>query len=303
MNVPSPTESREEEIDLRDYFAILRKAWWKIGLFSMVVGILTLIVMLRVPNVYQATAVISPETDERRQNHSLGALASIGIDVGGQTRVEDLEILFKSNDLAVRVFKKYNIWPILLGDAYDPATGGIKVSGKGSLLGGEKKLKPLGEWDAIRAAKVRLQVSVGRKTNTISISFESPTAEGSAEIVNHFLEEGKNHLQEETLNRATKNKKFIEEQIGKTVDALNRDRLYSLLGQEVEREMMARNREQFGFRVIDSPRVPDRKSKPQRARAAIQASVVSFFIGWLFYVLRGIGQKKKYPKLNAYSGK
>ena len=53
------------------------------------------------------------------------------------------------------------------------------------------------------------------------------------------------------------NKKFIEEQIGKTVDALNRDRLYSLLGQEVEREMMARNREQFGFRVIDSPRVPD----------------------------------------------
>lgn len=56
------------------------------------------------------------------------------------------------------------------------------------------------------------------------------------------------------------NKKFIEEQIGKTVDALNRDRLHSLLGQEVEREMMAWNREQFGFRVIDVPRVPDRKS-------------------------------------------
>jgi hypothetical protein len=49
------------------------------------------------------------------------------------------------------------------------------------------------------------------------------------------------------------NKKFIEEQIGKTVDALNRDRLYSLLGQEVEWEMMARNREQFGFRIIDVP--------------------------------------------------
>jgi hypothetical protein len=55
------------------------------------------------------------------------------------------------------------------------------------------------------------------------------------------------------------NKKFIEEQIGKTVDALNRDRLYSLLGQEVEREMMARNREQFGFRIIDVPRIPASK--------------------------------------------
>ena len=77
------------------------------------------------------------------------------------------------------------------------------------------------------------------------------SAEGSANIVKYFLDEGKSRLQEEALERATINKKFIEEQIGKTVDALTRDRLYSLYGQEVEKEMMARNREQFGFRVID----------------------------------------------------
>jgi LPS O-antigen subunit length determinant protein (WzzB/FepE family) len=104
--------------------------------------------------------------------------------------------------------------------------------------------------------------------------------------VKYFLDEGKNRLQEEALDRATKNKKFIEEQIGKTIDVLNRDRLFSLLGQEVEREMMARNREQFGFRVIDSPRVPDRKSKPQRAKAAILATILSFIflvIGFLVW--------------------
>ena len=80
----------------------------------------------------------------------------------------------------------------------------------------------------------------------------------------YYLDEGKSRLQEEALDRAVKNKKFIEEQIGKTIDALTRDRLYSLYGQEVEREMMGRNREQFGFRVIDAPRVPDRKFKPKR---------------------------------------
>jgi len=83
--------------------------------------------------------------------------------------------------------------------------------------------------------------------------------------VKYYLDEGKSRLQEEALDRAVKNKKFIEEQIGKTVDALTRDRLYSLYGQEVEREMMARNREQFGFKVIDAPRVPDRKFKPGEA--------------------------------------
>jgi hypothetical protein len=89
------------------------------------------------------------------------------------------------------------------------------------------------------------------------------------------------------------NKKFIEEQIGKTVDALNRDQLYSLPGQEVEREMMARNREQFGFRVIDSPRVLDRKFKPKMGLSAIAATTLSFFIGCVFFILRNKPRNKE----------
>jgi len=99
--------------------------------------------------------------------------------------------------------------------------------------------------------------------------------------VKYYLDEGKSRLQEEALDRAGKNKKFIEEQIGKTVDALTRDRLYSLYGLEVEREMMARNREQFGFRVIDAPRVPDRRSKPSRGLTAL---VGILFSGFAFIV-------------------
>jgi len=287
MKERPPMEPREDEIDLGKYFAILRKEWWKIGLFSLVIGVLTLVWMLRQPNIYQATAVITPEKEDRRQSSSLEAFASFGFGFGGASRVEDLETLFKSDDLAVRVFKKYNLWPVLLGDRYDPVTGAIRTSSKSSFFGGEKKPKPLGDWDAIRAAKGRLRVISTRKANTVTISFESTSAEGSASIVNNFLDEAKTRLQEEALDRATKNKKFIEEQIGKTVDALNRDRLYSLLGQEVEREMMARNREQFGFRVIDSPRVPDRKSRPARAMSAMKATLLALFLSCGYFLVRG----------------
>ncbi len=127
---------------------------------------------------------------------------------------------------------------------------------------------------------------------TVSVSFESPSAQGSADIVKYYLDEGKSRLQEEALDRAVKNKKFIEEQIGKTVDALTRDRLYALYGQEVEREMMARNREQFGFRVVDAPRVPDRKFKPHRIVGLIMSAFLTFFAGWIFYIFRGIASRK-----------
>jgi uncharacterized protein involved in exopolysaccharide biosynthesis len=281
-----PTEYREDEIDLGIYFAILRKVWWKIALFSLGVGILTLLYMFTKPNLYQATALITPSIDEKKQNPALGALASFGVSIGGPSSVEDLESLFKSNDLAVRVFRKYNLWPILLADKFDPATGKVKPAWADRLFDNEKVPKPPGDWDAIRAAKGSLTVSVNKKAGTVSVSFESPSAEGSANIVKYFLDEGKSRLQEETLDRAIKNKKFIEEQIGKTIDALNRDRLYSLLGQEVEREMMARNREQFGFRVIDTPRIPDRKFKPTRARSAMIAAILAFFVGCGYFVLR-----------------
>jgi uncharacterized protein involved in exopolysaccharide biosynthesis len=284
---PTPTRYEDDEISRGEYFAILRKNGWKIALFSLAVGFVTLLVMFLLPNIYQATAVLTPAVDEKRPNPALGILASFGIDISNPTKVEDLETLFKSNDLTVRVFRKYNLWPIVLPDRFDPATGKMKFLWTDRLFGGEKGARAPGDWDAIRAAKDRLNVFVNKKTGTVSVSFESPSAEGSANIVKYYLEEGKSRLQEEALDRAVKNKKFIEEQIGKTVDALTRDRLYSLYGQEVEHEMMGRNREQFGFRVVDAPRVPDRKFKPHRVVGFILSAILSFFAGWIFCIFRG----------------
>jgi len=285
-NDDTPTRYEEDEINLGEYFAILRKNGSKIILFSLAVGIVTLLVMFLLPDIYQATAVLTPAVDEKRPNPALGVLASFGVDIGSPTKVEDLETLFKSNDLTVRVFGKYNLWPIVLLDRFDPATGNMKFCWTERLFGREKGPRAPGDWDAIRAAKDRLKVSVNRKATTVSVSFESPSAEGSANIVKYYLDEGKNRLQEEALDRAVKNKQFIEEQIGKTVDALTRDRLYSLYGQEVEREMMGRNREQFGFRVIDSPRVPDRKSSPSRGRVVVTSILLSGLIASLLFFFR-----------------
>jgi uncharacterized protein involved in exopolysaccharide biosynthesis len=289
----SPTRYEEDGIDLGEYFTILRKNGWKIVLFSLAVGLVTLLVMFLLPNIYQATAVLTPAVDEKRPNPALGILASFGIDIGSPTKVEDLETLFKSNDLTVRVFRKYNLWPIVLPDKFDSATGKMKFGWTDRLFRGEKGPRAPGDWDAIRAAEDRLNVFVNKKVGTVSVSFESPSPEGSANVVKYYLDEGKSRLQEEALDRAVKNKKFIEEQIGKTVDALTRDRLYSLYGQEVEREMMGRNREQFGFRVVDAPRVPDRKFKPHRGFSAAMVVVLSLFATWFYFVTRGtLGRKR-----------
>ncbi len=274
----NPVIPAEDEIDLGAYFAVLRKYWWKIALLSLAVGIVTLIVMFQIPNRYEASAVITPATDEKKPFPALGALASFGIEIGGPAKIEDLEALFKSNDLTVRVFKKHDIWPIVAPGKFDPKTGRIMTGWVESLLSGGQNAKLPSDWDAIRAAKTGLTVKVSKKLGNLSISFESPSPEGSAYIVRTYLDEAKSRLQEEALDRAKNNKKFIEEQINRTVDALTRDRMFSLYGQEVEREMLAKNLEQFGFRIIDTPRVPDRKSSPNRFAIAGGMVAITFFL-------------------------
>ena len=265
---------------------IIRKQWWKIGLFSLVIGAATLIMMFRLPDIYRASTIITPAVEENKPNLALGALASIGLAVGGPSKVEDLETLFKSNDLTVRVFRKYNLWEIVIPDRYDSQTGMLRVSWSERLLGQRTNARAPVDWDAIRAVQERLKVAVNKRSNTIFLSFDSPSPDGSERIVNCYLQQGKSRLQEEAFDRATRNKKFIEEQIAKTFDPLTKDRLYSLYGQEVEREMLARNREQFGFRVVDAPRAPDRKLKPRRAVGAVAATLLSIFIGCGYLLVR-----------------
>jgi uncharacterized protein involved in exopolysaccharide biosynthesis len=278
-----PEHFREEDVvDIGAYFTIIRKNWWKILGLSLLVGILTLSVLFLLPNRYRARAVIAPSGEEQKTLPAIGALASsFGIQLGGPSKIEDLESLFKSNDLTARVFTRHSHWAVLLGDRYDPATGMVKQGTFDFLRGEERKSTSPGKWDAVRAVDKMMTVKTSPKSGFLTLSFVSTSPETSAAILKDYLDEAKNRLQEEALDRAVKNKRFIEEQIGKTVDAWTRDRLYLLYGQEVEREMMARNREQFGFRVIDSPWILDRKSEPRRGLAAL---VVTLFSGLMFSI-------------------
>lgn len=271
-----------------DFLAVLRRRWGRILLASLAAGAAAYGVMWTLPNTYKASATITPSVEEQKQSPALGALTSMGIVVGGPAKVEDLETLFKSQDLAARVFRNHDLWGDVYGKRYDPQAKTLASGGLHRFLGGGKPKAPE-DWDAIRAARKRLSVVTNRRTGTLTVAFESLSAEGSAAAVRFFLDEAKSRLQEEALDRARKNKTFIQEQVDRTMDPLTRDRLYALYGQEVEREMMAKNRDQFGFRVVDAPRAPDRKSGPQRAKTAVLATVLAFPV-WI--VVFGLTAKR-----------
>ncbi len=280
-------EPGAEIITFPEIKSVIRINLWKIVLLGLIVGFSTAIWMFMKPNLYQASAIITSMPEDNKPNAVLGALSTLGMSVGSSSKLEELETVFRSDDLTVRVFKKYNLWPIVFGKDFDTTSGKLKISWRDRLLFGRGELDVPNDWDAIRAAEKSYKVFTNKKMGTLNIAFESPSPSGSADIVRNYLDEAKSRLQEEALERATRNKRFLEEQIEKSMDPLSRERMYTVYGQEVEREMMARNREQFGFKIIDAPRVPDRKSGPERAWNISVASLLAFLVGCLLSIVWG----------------
>lgn len=274
-----------------EFTETVRRHWWKCLAVAFATSITVLLVTLRMPDLYRAEGVIAPAADEEKLPSTLGILASsIGVPFGVPNKVEDLDALFKSNDLTVRIFRKYNLWPIFYRERFDPATGKITTSLLDRLKGEKNASRAPNDWDAIRAAEDFLRVAVNTKKGLLSVIVETEDPESSKAIVGYYLEEAKSRLQEEAFDRASKNKKFLMDQVGKTVDALTRDRVFALYGQEVEREMLAKNREQFGFRVIDSPRATDRRSKPYRITASLLSFFIVLFAAGLVFFLRDVAR-------------
>jgi uncharacterized protein involved in exopolysaccharide biosynthesis len=269
-------------------YEMLKILWekkWKILLITCGTGALTLGMGFLQGNVYQASALIKP-VEEKDGGGGLsqlgGALGGLGIEIGGTSDIQTVGIILKSRELAARVFQKDSLFQRLFPET--ERNGNNEPSLRERMGGVTNKVKGPTDWDYIRAAGKYLGVQIDKKTGTITVSFVSSSPTLAAEVVNTYLSTAKDMLQEQAFERASNNKKFLEEQIRKTFDAMTKERIYLLYNKEIEKEMLARNREQFGFIVIDPPRIPDRKFGPHRLIRAIFVSFVAF-LGYTFYLL------------------
>jgi len=87
------------------------------------------------------------------------------------------------------------------------------------------------------------------------------------------------HMSSEARRVATINQKYLEEQLGKTADPFIKQKIYNLIAQQLETSMMAEVKENFAFKVIDPPKVPDKKIKPKRTQMVLLSFVVFIFMG------------------------
>jgi len=302
----------EDEIDLSELWQVLVKHKKLIWGITFAITFLTAILSLFMANIYRSQAVIISSEQAPKgglsslvsQFGGLSELAGISLP-GGNTKAEIMALL-KSNILKEELIKKYNLLPVLLYKQWDAEKKEWKKPG----LIGRLKKKVFGllqqkknrknEYKfptietGIRVLSGIYNVTEDKKLGTITISVDYPDPEIAARLVAYILTTLRQHMCAEAIRIAQANKKSLEKELIKTTDPTIQQKLYSLIASQVETITMAKVNENFAFKVIDPPRVPDRKYKPKRSLMVIVAFITALFFSiFLAFFLEYIKNAKE----------
>ena len=253
---PSHYPEIDEEINLLDYWRVIQKRWRLIVAMVIVAVLATGVISLVMTTIYRATAVITPV--DRQDNkggrfslvaQQLGGLP--GIAMPGTTSASEIVSLLKTKVLRKEVIERYHLLPELF----------------------------FNEWDGIRMLNGMVSVHHATMENMITLSVEYHNPEKAANIVNYFLTTLNEHMSSESKRVAETNKRYLEEQLKGSTDPLLKQRIYNLIAQQIETAMVAGVKENFAFKVIDPPMVPDTRIRPKRKQMVLISLVLSLFSG------------------------
>jgi len=319
--------SHEDEINLLDYWRVLRKRQKLIIRVVVAAVLVTVVISLMMTNIYQAKAVITPITSkESGAGAGVGTLSALALQFGalpgimlpGGSSAAEIVNLLKSNILREKVLERNQLLPVLFYKEWDAEKKdwkrGISLNplvyvGKlvRAISGGEPqgvRKKDTGVpdvWDGLRELDEIVKVNQNVKENIITITVDYYDPEMAAKMVEYILTALTDHMSSEARRVATINRQYLEEQLVKTADPLIKQKIYNLIAQQLETSMMAEVKENFAFKVIDPPKVPDKKIKPKRIQMALLSFVVSIFIGvflafFMEYLEKAKSKEREYIK-------
>lgn len=255
-------KTEDDEINLLDYLKVILKHKRLIAWIIGVIVVLTAIVSLVMTPIYRAKAVILPIASQGERFGASAIASQFGFAVPEQPNKSEIVGLLNGNILRERVLKRYKLLPVLLEES--------SIKGKTE----DEKL-----WMALRYLENTLKINPKQKENTIEISMEFKDPKVTSDIINYVLSEITDYMSGETRRVAETNQKYLESQIDKTADPFIKTKIYSLIAQQIETSAMAEAKENFAFKMIDPPKVPDKRIKPKRRLMVAISFVVSLFLG------------------------
>jgi uncharacterized protein involved in exopolysaccharide biosynthesis len=116
-----------------------------------------------------------------------------------------------------------------------------------------------------------------KETTTVTVDWTDPAV--AARWANEFVALANQQLRNQTIEDATRNVAFLEDQVQRTRSVDIQRVMYNLIEQETQRLMLAKGRVDYAFTVADPAVKAESRVSPKRTLLVLSGMVAGFLLG------------------------
>ena len=297
-NVPTDqlNNNYNDEIDLRELFHVLWDKRFYIGAITFIFSLISIIYALMLPNIYQSKAVMMPMENNKGMNGMLGqysgmaSLAGISLPPESASKAQEAIARIESFEFFSNSFLPHiKLENLMAVKQWNQASNTLTYdasdfnSESGQWV---RKVKPPtlaipSSQKAYKQYKEIMSVSEEKITSFITLSVEHESPVIAQQWVEIIMDQIDQVMRDQDRQTARKSIEYLNS-IAPTVNYEEiKQALASLQQEQMKQLMMVEANENYIFKVLDSPIVPEMKVKPRRSLIVILGTMLGMMLSVL----------------------
>lgn len=309
--------ARSEYVDDIDFKSIFKTLWrgkYWILMIVMIVGVISAVVVLNLPNIYRSETVLSPVSEAKSGALAgiagqLGGLASLaGVSIGGGSGIDKATLAIET--LKARIFltdfiKRHEMTiPIMAAKAWDsvekrwvidPAIYDVNEKKWVRKVNAPMTPEP-SELEVYRVFNQMVSISQDKKSQIVVLSVDSLSPIYAQKWANALVADINAYIRQKDVEQAERSIEYLSKEIEMTSITHMQAVLYQLIEEQKKTVMLASVRDGYVFQVIDPAVIPEEKNRPKRA-VIVLVSVIAALLAGAVGVLFIYGSKKSSKSL------
>lgn len=228
---------------------------------------------------YEAEVVMLPATEESSGLSSLGgqlgglaALAGVNLGAGAKAELSETLAVLNSRRFLKKLIQTKKMLPKLFPAFWDANSERWLVSNQSDI--------PTVS-DGYELLKSAYEVSIDKKTRTISLFVRWGDPDQAAEWANEIIVNLNDELRELSIKESENSIRYLNDQLQETEVAELQVSIYRLVEGQLKSIMLAKSREHFALKVVDPAEPPEYPVKPRKRLMVM----VGFLLGLMLSTL------------------
>lgn len=283
------------DLNLKELFSILWKRKTLIFSISIFFAFFSVLYALFLPNIYQSSALLAPSTANDKLSSqlssysSIAGLAGINIPSGEVTKSQEAVQRIRSLEFFSKFFSpNINLEDLLAVEEWVPEANIIKYDEKKFNSTSNKWIRKVdypytvipSNQEAYKKYLKIVNVTEGKQTGFVTVSVKHKSPVIAKNWVDLIIKNINDSMRDEDKKIAQNSINYLEN-IYKTTNVKSiKDSITNLLESQLQTLMLTSSND-YIYKKIDSPVIPELKTEPSRS----VISILGTFIGFIFGIL------------------